>query len=81
LKEKTVSKIKAKKKSAKPSKEMTYETADRILPIIGIPDPCPISVIVADDYVFLNVAGRDIQWDRKTGDFVGAGTCVGDWSE
>ena len=53
-----------------------YATEDGILPLVTLPSPCPIRVTVTVRYVCLHVGPRDWQWDRATGDLIGAGTIV-----
>ena len=51
-----------------------YTQEDLILPILKLPDPCPIKIVVTDKDVQLFVGPRDWQWERITGRFIGAGT-------
>lgn len=55
---------------------MEYKFSDKITPILDLPSPCSLSVRVDDDNVVLKVGPRDVQWDRKTGKFIGCGTDV-----
>jgi hypothetical protein len=56
---------------------MTYETQDIILPILKIPDPCPIKITTDDKYIKLFIAGRDWSWNLD-GTLIGTGTCCGE---
>jgi hypothetical protein len=53
-----------------------YQTDDQILPDLNLPDPTNIKVLVNARNVQLIVGPRDWQWDRKTGDMIGCGTCM-----
>jgi hypothetical protein len=56
----------------------TFRVADQVLPILAargrLPDPCPVRVRLTDEHVFLYVGQRDWQWNRRTGEMIGAGT-------
>ena len=54
----------------------TFEHQDLILPVIKLPDPCPIRIEIKDDYVLLYIGQRDWQWDSETGELVGCGTTL-----
>ena len=56
--------------------EFKTRLEDAVLPIIQLPNPCPVEVMVTEKYVFLHVGQRDWQWDRVTGKLVGAGTAI-----
>jgi len=55
---------------------MKYETDDLILPTLKLKDPTPIKVEITDKYVILCVGPRDWQWNKETGEMVGAGTAL-----
>jgi hypothetical protein len=59
---------------------MRYRHNDLIVPLLArqgrIPDPCPVEVRVEEGNVYLQVGGRDWQWDRETGKLVGAGVSL-----
>jgi len=68
-------------KAAMEAKE--FKITDDILTWLGaegkLPDPCPIRISIRDgDDVRLWIGPRDWQWDFKTGQLVGAGTCLDD---
>jgi len=54
---------------------MEYKTNDLVLPIINLPNPCPIKIIIDDKYVKLYVGQRDWQW-LLDGNLMGAGTII-----
>ena len=54
----------------------TFKHQDLVLPIIKLPDPCPISIKILKDHIFLFVGQRDWQWDLETGELVGCGTTL-----
>jgi len=58
---------------------MTYELNDQVLSVLGkgLPDPCPVRIIVNDHDIRLYVGPRDWQWDVRTGQFIGSGTRLG----
>jgi len=58
-----------------------YRVIDQILPDLNLPNPVAISITVTARDVQLIVGPRDWQWDRKTGDMVGAGTSLDDYEE
>ena len=49
------------------------KTNDSILPIVQLPNPCPIKVIIDGQYIRLYIGDRDWQWD-KDGELIGEGT-------
>ncbi len=53
-----------------------FQHNDLILPMLELPDPCPIKIEIRDNYLFLYVGARDWQWDTKTGELIGCGTCL-----
>ena len=53
-----------------------YELKDSILPILDLPDPCPIKIEIKNDSVYLHIGPRDWQWDFEDEKFVGCGTCL-----
>jgi hypothetical protein len=53
-----------------------FEYKDLVLPIIKLPDPCPIYLEISDDIIGLSIGQRDFEWDRKTGKLNGAGTML-----
>ncbi len=55
--------------------EKEFKQDDLILPMLKLPEPCPIRIVIDDDYVRLYVGQRDWQW-RLDGSFVGCGTCL-----
>jgi hypothetical protein len=55
-----------------------YSTNDTLIPGLKLPCPCPIKIKVTDIDIVLYVGPRDIQWDKKTGDFVGSGCMLVD---
>ena len=55
---------------------MEYKTNDLVIPILSLPDPCPIRIEITERDVLLFVGPRDWQWDKKTGKLVGSGTAV-----
>ena len=59
----------------------TYETEDMILALLKFPNPATIRVTVDTKYVRLFLGQRDWQWDRDTGELVGAGTLLTDSSK
>jgi hypothetical protein len=58
---------------------MKYSHQDQILPLLQmqgeLPDSCPVTVELTEEFVYLFVGQRDWQWDRETGRLVGAGLC------
>jgi len=54
-----------------------YKTSDLILPTLNLGRQVKIRIEMDGENVYLFIGPRDWQWDRKTGKFVGAGTCVG----
>lgn len=52
---------------------MEYKIDDRVLPILSIPNPCPVRVVIDDKYVRLFVGSRDWQWAKETGKLIGSG--------
>ena len=54
-----------------------FELEDHILPILRLPNPCPISIEFSDGELILNIGMRDWEWDLSTGDLVNAGTYFG----
>ncbi len=59
----------------------SYEVDDQILSMLTFPNPAKIRVVIDGKYVRLYVGPRDWQWDRDTGECVGAGTGVRCMSE
>lgn len=57
---------------------MEYKDLDRILPLLKFEEQneIPIRIKITDKDVCLYVGPRDWQWDRETGKFIGAGTCL-----
>lgn len=57
-----------------------FETKDLIIPVLAakgdLPDPCPVRIVISDQYICLYVGPRDWQWDINTGAFIGAGTSI-----
>ena len=57
-----------------------FVTEDLIIPIIAqrgqFSDPTSVRITITDTDVKLYVGPRDWQWDRKTGNLIGAGTAV-----
>jgi len=51
-----------------------FEMQDLILPVLDLPDPCPIRIEIRDDSLFLYVGARDWQWDFEDESLVGCGT-------
>lgn len=58
-------------------RKRTYKTSDLILPTLNLGKQASIRIEVDGENVCLFIGPRDWQWDRKTGKFVGAGTCMG----
>ncbi len=52
----------------------TYKIDDLVLPMLELPDPCPVKIKVTEKDVCLYIGQRDFQWDKKTGEWVGQGT-------
>jgi hypothetical protein len=55
-----------------------FEVDDLILLMLKLPDPTPVKIVLTDKHVFLYVGPRDWQWDRETGEKIGAGTSLCD---
>ena len=56
----------------------TYETDDIVLPmVLKDQKTINIKVRITGDRVALFVGPRDWSWDKETGKFIGAGTCLG----
>ncbi len=55
---------------------MIYETEDLVLPILDLPNPCPIKIKVTEKDVCLYIGQRDFQWDKETSEWIGQGTCL-----
>lgn len=55
---------------------MEYKTLDSILPIMDLPDPCPIRIKITEKDVCLYIGDRDWQWDKATGEWIGEGSIV-----
>lgn len=53
---------------------MIYETNDLVLPMLELPDPCPVKIKITEKDVCLYIGQRDFQWDKETGEWVGQGT-------
>jgi hypothetical protein len=61
---------------------MEYHTNDKVLPILKLPDPCPISLSLDDDaYIHLSIGPRDITFNRKSGKVAGSGCFLGNQDE
>lgn len=52
----------------------TFEKLDQILPMLELPNPCPIKVVIRKDFLRLYIGPRDWQWRLSDGSFIGAGT-------
>jgi hypothetical protein len=53
---------------------MTYEEEDFVIPmILQGKQSCKVAVYIEKDRVSVNINGRDIEWDRKTGEHLGSG--------
>lgn len=71
-------KTKTKKPSAKlPQTYKTYKEVDLVLSMLRLPKRCPVKITITEEYVILQVGPRDWEWDKKTGEFIGAGTSLG----
>jgi hypothetical protein len=55
---------------------MKYTIKDKVLPLLSLPDPCPVSITDDEKHVNLKIGPRDWSWDKKTGELVAAGTDV-----
>ena len=55
-----------------------FEVTDLTLPLLELPDPCPIRVEMRNDSLHLYVGPRDWQWDLENGELVGCGTRLAD---
>ena len=54
--------------------KQVYQEKDVILPNLSLKSPVRIRIEIDDENVLLFVGPRDWQWDRKTREFIGAGT-------
>jgi hypothetical protein len=63
-------------KKTNQKKTMVYKEKDLILPMLKLPNPCPVMIEISDDNVVLVVGQRDWAWNRKTGKLIGCGTGV-----
>jgi len=53
--------------------QKVFTASDLVLPILKIPDPCPVRVEITDEYVYLFVGSRDWQWRLSDGECIGTG--------
>jgi len=53
---------------------MIYETEDLVLPMLDLPNPCPIKIKMTGKDVCLYIGQRDFQWDKETCEWIGQGT-------
>lgn len=53
-----------------------FEVKDLILPMLKLQDPTPIKVKFDEKYLYLFIGSRDWQWNRETGEMIGAGTSL-----
>ena len=56
------------------NEQMIYRHLDLILP--SLDSPCDVKIVVDEHHVRLYIGPRDWQWNRNTGQFVGAGTMI-----
>ncbi len=54
----------------------TFSIDDLVLPNLQLPKPCPVTIEITANSVFLCVGQRDWQWNRKDGTLEGAGTSI-----
>lgn len=54
---------------------------DIIIGMLDLPTPCPVKVTIQEKYVVLQIGPRDWEWDKETGEFLGAGTSLKRWIE
>lgn len=58
-----------------------FETTDRVLAALSMPDECHVSVTIDErGYVLLRVGPRDWIW-REDGAFLGSGMVIGDMDQ
>ena len=55
-----------------------FKQNDLILPMLKLPNPCPVRITLDEKYLRLFVGQRDWQWNLEDGHLVGCGTgCCG----
>jgi hypothetical protein len=53
-----------------------FEQKDLILPTLHLSKPCHISISLSRTRIYLTIGPRDWEWDRQTGELIGAGTSL-----
>ena len=51
-----------------------FKTEDSIIPMLDLPDPCPVRVTITDKHLHVFIGPRDFQFDLETGRHIGSGT-------
>ena len=54
----------------------TFKHQDLVLPIIKLPDPCPIRIEIKHSRIHLYIGLRDWEWDFQTQELIGCGTTL-----
>jgi hypothetical protein len=54
----------------------TFQHNDLVLPMLELPNPCPVELTIDDDYVCLREGPRDWQWSAADSEFLSCGTMM-----